>query len=82
MLISEKIILFMAAWMILIFFLTFNVIVEIFFILTFIGFLIVKVFIDSFTSTNLRVRINILILIFLIIFSLFIVKRIISFLII
>jgi len=82
MLISEKIILFMTAWMILIFFLTFNAIVEIFFISIFIGFLLVKVFIDRFTRTNIKIRINILILFFLIVFSLIIGERIISFLII
>ncbi len=82
MLISEKIILFMTAWMILIFFLTLNAIVEIFFILIFIGFLLVKVFIDRFTRTNLKIRINILILFFLIVFSLIIGERILSFLII
>ncbi len=82
MLISEKIILFMTAWMILIFFLTLNAIVEIFFISIFIGFLLVKVFIDRFTRTNLKIRINILILFFLIVFSLIIGERILSFLII
>lgn len=82
MLISEKIILFMTAWMIIIFFLTFNAIVEIFFISIFIGFLIVKVFIDRFTRSNLKIRINIFILFFLIVFSLIIGERIISFLII
>ncbi len=82
MLISEKIILFMTAWMILIFFLTLNAIVEIFFILIFIGFLLVKVFIDRFTRTNLKNRINILILFFLIVFSLIIGERILSFLVI
>jgi hypothetical protein len=82
MLISEKITLFMAAWMIIIFFLTLNAIIEIFFILIFIGLLIVKVFTDRFTQTYLKIRINILILLFLTIFSLFIGKRIISFLII
>lgn len=82
MLISEKIILFMTAWMILIFFLTLNAIVEIFFILIFIGFLLVKVFIDRFTRSNLKIRINILILFFLIVFSLIIGERILSFLVI
>ncbi len=82
MLISEKIILFMTAWMILIFFLTLNAIVEIFFILIFIGFLLVKVFIDRFTRSNLKIRINIFILFFLIVFSLIIGERILSFLVI
>jgi hypothetical protein len=82
MLISEKITLFMAIWMVIIFFLTIDVIPEIFFILTFIGFLIVKVFTDRYTLTPLRTRLNIFIFFFFIVFSLLIVKRIISFLII
>ena len=82
MFISEKITLFMAAWMVIIFFLTIDALFEIFFILTFIGFLIVKVFTDRYTITTLRIRMNILIFSFFIVFSLLIVKRIISFLII
>lgn len=72
----------MTAWMIIIFFLTFNAIIEIFFILIFIGLLIVKVFTDQITLNYLKIRINILIFLFLIIFCLFIGKRVISFLII
>jgi len=82
MLISEKITLFMAIWMVIIFFLTIDAIPEIFFILIFIGFLIVKVFTDRYTLTPLRIRMNILIFLFFIVFSLLIGKRIISFLII
>lgn len=82
MLISEKITLFMAAWMVIIFFLTIDAIFEIFFILIFIGFLTVKVFTDRFTITPIRNRMNFLIFLFFIVFSLLIGKRIISFLII
>ena len=82
MLISEKITLFMAVWMVIIFFLTIDTIFEIFFILTFIGVLIVKVFTDRFMLTPLKIRMNILIFLFFIIFSLIIGKRILSFLII
>ena len=82
MVISEKITLFMAIWMVIIFFLTIDAIPEIFFILIFIGLLIVKVFTDRYTLTPLRIRINILIFLFFIIFILLITKRIISILII
>ena len=58
MFISEKITLFMAAWMVIIFFLTIDALFEIFFILIFIGFLIVKVFTDRYTITTLRIRMN------------------------
>ena len=78
MLISEKITLFMAIWMVIIFFLTINAILEIFFILIFIGLLIVKVFTDRYTLTPLRIRLNILIFLFFIVFILLITKRIIS----
>jgi len=82
MLISEKITLFIAIWMVIIFFLTIDTIPEIFFILIFIGLLIVKVFTDRYTPTPLRIRMNIFIFLFFIVFSLIIGKRIISFLII
>jgi|GEM_PF-2542052 len=78
MLISEKITLFMAIWMVIIFFLTINAILEIFFILIFIGLLIVKVFTDRYTLTPLRIKLNILIFLFFIVFILLITKRIIS----
>lgn len=80
MLISEKITLFIAAWMVAVLILTIDAIFEIFFILIFIGFLIVKVFTERFTLTNVRFRINILIFMFFIIFIFIIGKKIISFL--
>ena len=82
MLLSEKITLFMAVWMIIIFFLTIDAILEIFFILIFLGILIIKVFTDRYMLTPLRSRINILVILFLIVFCLFIGKRILSFFII
>ena len=82
MLLSEKITLFMAVWMVIIFFLTIDAILEIFFILIFLGILIIKVFTDRYMLTPLRSRINILVILFLIVFCLFIGKRILSFFII
>ena len=82
MLLSEKITLFMALWTVIIFFLTIDAILEIFFILIFFGILIVKVFADRYMLTPLRTRINILIFLFLIVFCFFIGKRILSFFII
>jgi hypothetical protein len=80
MLISEKITLFIAAWMVFVFFVTIDSIFEIFFVLIFIGFLIVKVFTDRFTPTSLRTRMNIFIFLFFIVFIFLIGKKIISFL--
>jgi len=80
MLISEKITLFIALWMIVVFFVTINVMLEIFFVLIFIGLLVVKVFTDRFTLTSLKFRMNIIIFVFLIVFIFLIAKKIISFL--
>ena len=54
MLISEKITMFIAAWMVFILIITIDVKFEIFFILIFIGFLTVKVFADRFILTRLK----------------------------
>ena len=80
MLVSEKITLFIAAWMVLILVIAIDVKLEVFFILIFIGFLIVKVFTDPFTLTNLKNRINIFIFVFFIVFMIIIGKKVISFL--
>ena len=80
MLISEKITLFIAAWMVFVFFVTIDAILEVFFVLIFIGLLIVKVFTDRFTLTKLRFRMNIIIFLFFIVFIFLIAKKIISFL--
>lgn len=80
MLISEKITLFIAAWMVFILIITIDVKFEIFFILIFIGFLTVKVFADRFILTRLKNRMNIFVFVFLIVFMIIIGKKIISFL--
>jgi len=80
MLISEKMTLFIAAWMVFVFFVTIDAILEVFFVFIFIGFLIAKVFTDRFTLTNLRFKMNVLIFVFFIVFIFLIGKKIISFL--
>ena len=80
MLISEKITMFIAAWMVFILIIAIDVKFEIFFILIFIGFLTVKVFAGRFTITRMKNRMNIFIFVFLIVFMIIIVKKIISFL--
>ncbi len=80
MLISEKITMFIAAWMVFILIVTLDAKLEIFFILIFIGFLTVKVFVDRFTFTRLKNRMNIFIFVFFIVFMIIIGKKIISFL--
>jgi len=80
MLITEKITMFIAAWMVFILIVTLDAKLEIFFILIFIGFLTVKVFTDRFTFTHLKNRMNIFIFVFFIVFMIIIGKKIISFL--
>jgi hypothetical protein len=78
LLLSEKITLFVALWIIVALFITGNADLEIFFILIFVGMLIVKEFTDRFTTVHIRHRINIFIYINAIIFIVFAGNKIIS----
>ena len=78
MLISEKITLFIATWTIIILFVIGNAAIEIFFVLILIGLLIAKELTNHFTVSQLKNRINIFILVFLITFIAFVGKKIIS----
>ena len=78
MLISEKITLIIAGWIFFILLITGETNLEIFFILIFIGVLIIREFTDVFTTTNLKDRMNMFIYIFLIIFMVIVGKNIIS----
>ena len=80
MLISEKITLFIAIWIIIMLFVVGDANLEIFFVLIFIGLLIAKEFTDRFTIAPLKHRMNIFLFIFLVVFLVFVGKRIISFL--
>lgn len=75
---SEKITLFVAAWIIVALFITGNADLEIFFVLIFVGLLIVKEFTDRFTTVHIRHRMNIFIYVFAIVFIVIIGKKIIS----
>jgi len=77
-LISEKITLFIAAWVIVMLFAIGDADIEIFFVLTLIGLLIAKELTNRFTVSQLKNRINIFIFVFLIAFIAFVGKRIIS----
>ena len=78
MLTSEKITLIIAAWITLLLFITKDTDLEIFFILIFIGVLIVRELTDIFTPINIKDRINIFIYTFIIIFIVIIGKKIIT----
>jgi len=77
-LISEKITLFIATWTIIMLFAIGNAAIEIFFVLILIGLLIAKELTNRFTVSQLKNRINIFILVFLIAFIAFVGKKIIS----
>jgi len=76
---SVKIIQIIFVWTLIVFFITINVSVEILFILTFLGFLIIKEITDQSTSTQFKNRLNFLIFLFLLFFIYIVVKRIINF---
>lgn len=78
MLLSEKIALVIAGWILVVLLITGDANLEIFFILIFIGVLIIRELTDVFTTTNLKDRMNIFIYIFLIIFMVIVGKKIIS----
>ena len=75
---SEKITLFVAVWIIVALFITGNADLEIFFVLIFVGMLIVKEFTDRFTTVHIRHRMNVFIYIFAIVFIVIIGEKIIS----
>jgi hypothetical protein len=78
MLISEKITLAIAGWIFIILLITGTANLEIFFILIFIGVLIIRELTDVFTTTNLKDRMNLFIYIFLFIFMVIVGKNIIN----
>jgi len=80
LLISEKITLFVVAWVVLMLFVTGDANIEIFIILIFVGLLIAKELTDRFTDIHLKHRMNIFICVFLIIFIAVVGRRIILFL--
>jgi len=68
MLMSEKIVLIISIWILIALIITGDANLEIFFILIFIGILIVRELTDVFTSYNFKDRMNIFIYIFIIVF--------------
>jgi len=75
---SEKITLFIAGWILFVLIITGDENLEIFFILIFIGVLIIRELTDVLSSTNLRDRMNIFIYIFLIIFMVIVGKKVLT----
>lgn len=75
---SEKITMVLSIWILLLIFITYTSSLEIFFILMFIGTLVTKELTDEFTAPNLKKRLNIFIIIFLIAFIAIISQKIIN----
>ena len=75
---SEKITLVLSIWILLIFIITGDANLEIFFILVFIGVLIVRELTDVFTTSNLKDKMNLFIYIFIIIFIIIVGRKIID----
>lgn len=78
MLISEKITLFIAVWIMVMLIITGDANLEIFFVLIFVGVLIAREFTDRFTTANLKLRMNIFILVFIVVFLVIVGKKIIN----
>jgi len=75
---SEKITLAIAVWILVALIITGDKDLEIFFVLIFIGILIAREFMNVFTTTILKDRMNIFIYLFLIIFIIIVGKKIIT----
>jgi len=73
---SEKITLVISAWILFVFIITGDSNLEIFFILIFIGVLIVRELTDIFTTSDIKDRMNLFIYIFLIIFIIIVGRKI------
>ena len=76
MLMSEKIALIIAIWVLIALFITGDTNLEIFFILVFIGILIARELSDVFTTINFKDRINIIIYMFIIVFIVIVGQKI------
>ena len=80
MLAEEKIMFLITAWIIISLFVTGDTELGIFFIFVTIGFITVKEFTSHFIPNQLKLKMNLFIILFMIIFTVFIGKRIIDFL--
>ena len=79
MLMSEKITVIVAVWIIVALFITADADLEVFFVLVLIGFIVINEFTDRFTGNRFKLRMNALIFIFMIAFIIIIGIKIISF---
>ena len=80
MIISEKIILFITIWIMILFFITKDEDLEIYFVLIFLGFFFIIELTERFTTTKVKNRLRILFFVFIIIFVILAGTKIITFL--
>jgi hypothetical protein len=78
MLISEKITLVIALWILLILLITNDTDLELFFVLIFIGVLIIRALTDVFITTTLKHRMNLFIYLFIVVFMVIVGNKIIT----
>ena len=78
MITSEKIVLVITLWILIALIITKDTDFELFFVIVFIGVLITRALTDVFITTTLKHRMNILIYIFIIIFSIIVGNKIIT----
>lgn len=78
MITSEKITLAIAIWILIALLITKDIDLELFFVIVFIGVLIIRAITDVFITKTLKHRMNIIIYIFIIIFSIIVGNKIIT----
>lgn len=78
MITSEKITLAITLWILFLFLITGDASLEVFFLLIFIGILVIKEFTDIYTTKYFKLRMNIFICIFLLICVVLIAQKILS----
>ena len=78
MLITEKITLIITAWIVVVFFITGDTDLEIYFVLIFMGVLVVRELTDVFTTDIIKEKMDFFIYMFLIVFIVLFIKTIIN----
>jgi hypothetical protein len=76
MLISEKITLLISIWMVLVLFITGDSELEVFFILIILGFIVIKELTAHLTNSKIKFKMNVFILIFMSVFIILVINRI------
>jgi hypothetical protein len=73
---SDKITFILIIWIVLLFAITSNVPIEIYYVLIFLSLIIIAEFVNTIISNKLKKRINVLIFVFLVVYSYLVIKKI------